>query len=384
MSQMFAPENAKIDELVPEQLDKIPIEVWKSSDTTFCDLALGSGQHVGGVESRLRSFGHSDKNIQRRVFGFAPSAGALRLARNKYNLVGSYAVEPDPTSKELNMNFDAFVGNPPYGSKTTRDKLWIAFTEYAIEHCVPGGYIAFITPESWMVPGPAFRAITGKRLVYVNTDIKKYFPGVGSTFSAWVLQNVEGDGKIPIDGRVIDTDSMGLIPKDRSLKGLSILNKFFSPIDKFKFRNSGFFNPFNTEHMHMFGKQSKRYCYPILISGADTRWSRVPHSLQNQKKVVIFRSGYLKPTYDKSSGLAQDAYYKLVRSKREGDNLVSILNSKLYTYALTVSKYSGRWVVRVLNSLPYLDYTQSWTDEEIYDYFGLTKAERKHLEAYIA
>lgn len=385
---MFLRQNIEIKTLVNEMLDQLPKKMWTSKTTTFLDPCMGSGQFVREIERRLREQGHSVQNIRRRVFGNATARGPILWAQQINKLVGSYTKAP--LLKDLHMKFDVIVGNPPFqslrGEKNNRRwKLWTAFVDHAINHCVEGGHIAFISPIGWLSPSKIFNLMIAKNLIYVTTDIKKYFPGVGSTFSAWVMKNEPGNGKICIDGQMVDTDTLGLVPLDRSNTGLTILNKFFSCEEKLKFHCiCDHHRQKQKKDPTLFGKKSSKYQYAMLHTPNQTLWSRTPSPIQNEKKVIIFLSGYLTPTYDTTSGTTQGAYFKLVKSRREGKNLINLINSKLFKYALQVTKYSGFNLPTVFNKLPFLDYRETWTDEEIYDYFGLTEAERKHVEAYIA
>ena len=106
----------EIDPLVLEVLDRLPESVWISDSTTFFDPAIGGGQFVRVIEQRLRSHGHSDLNIRKRVFGFEESNLHIRYAVNKHKLVGQYARKPYDKFFEMDatMKFDVVIGNPPY------------------------------------------------------------------------------------------------------------------------------------------------------------------------------------------------------------------------------------------------------------------------------
>ena len=92
----------EIDDLVTEILDQLPQSIWTSDSTTFIDPALGGGQFVRAIEQRLRSYGHNDDNIKRRVFGCESSKLNVKYAVNKYKLIGNYEV--DRKSTRLNSS----------------------------------------------------------------------------------------------------------------------------------------------------------------------------------------------------------------------------------------------------------------------------------------
>jgi hypothetical protein len=293
----------------------------------------------------------------------------------------------------MSRTFDVIVGNPPFqqnanvSKNTSTNKLWIRFLNLAVNRCVTGGYIAFITPQAVMAPNESFKLMTSKQIIYTNTHIGQFFPSVNSSFSAWVMRNENGTGKIMIDGKVIDTKPLGLVPNDRSDEGLSILKKMWVQTPKLLFKRTCKHHSQNGEkNPNLFGEKSAKHPFPILESSSEKshmRWSSVEGTVQHEKKVVIFRSGYLGAMYDSSSGTGSGAYFHIVKSQKDGRNLVEILKSKAFTYLLETTKHSGYFHRVQFENLPYLDYSRSWTDAEIYEHFNITKKEQAHIEAYL-
>jgi hypothetical protein len=150
----------EIDQIAEEILDRLPTDVWISDSTTFFDPAIGGGQFVRAVEYRLRSHGHSDENIRKRVFGFEESDPHIRYAVNKHKLVGQYKRKPYNKFLEMDdtMKFDVVIGNPPFNSaKKNRDdidgnggtggnsRLYKHFREKSLDLLKPNGVLAFVS-----------------------------------------------------------------------------------------------------------------------------------------------------------------------------------------------------------------------------------------------
>lgn len=55
--------------LVNEILDKLPAEVWLDPEKTWFDPACGDGAFLGEVKRRLLDAGHSEENVNSRIFG---------------------------------------------------------------------------------------------------------------------------------------------------------------------------------------------------------------------------------------------------------------------------------------------------------------------------
>ena len=103
---------------------------------------------------------------------------------------------------------------------------------------------------------------------------------------------------------------------------------------------------------------------------------------QNDKKILMSRSGYLKPFYDDGIiGVGGDCFACLVKDEIEGHKIIQLINSKLYTFYIQTNKWSGFHNKEVLQDLPNIIYDIN--DENIYKIFKLTKEEIKLIETSI-
>lgn len=117
------------------------------------------------------------------------------------------------------MKFDVIVMNPPFqatnedGSRRHRAvNLWSRIISFGIKQLKPNGILATISPKTWLNPGRdlngEFRVEGQGRLVdafakydtYVNLDVSKHFPKVGSTF-CYIIMNKSKNGGIKLDDK---------------------------------------------------------------------------------------------------------------------------------------------------------------------------------------
>jgi site-specific DNA-methyltransferase (adenine-specific) len=81
------------------------------------------------------------------------------------------------------------------------------------------------------------------------------------------------------------------------------------------------------------------------------------------------------------SSCYQMSGYIEVADHTEGKSLISLYESKLYRF---LSSLRGAGMKGILNySLPKVDLTRSWTDQELYQHFGLTQEEIDYIEANV-
>lgn len=382
--------------LVNELLDQLPDTIWTSDSTTFLDPAIGGGQFVKEVEKRLRQHGHSDDNIKSRVFGFEYTYALIDLAINMNKLVGQYTKKSYEDFFEYNKTkFDVIIGNPPFhSSKENSDQLWPLFTEKVINLAKPNGYICYIIPDTW-TSGTRSVMLSGRKnlltevfpelyVKVLNFDIKKYFPGIGSGFSALVLQKTKTKNKTKFvtPGSEFEFDISGLkfIPKNINKITLEIIKKITnhnkdSVYFKFYGKTTGLKLVDHKDKKHKFE-------YSNTSSNHNTKWGNVAGQGYGKKKVIYaYMGSKQKFEYDldgTKSLMYNGRAYELEHDATV-EGLTSYFESKLVKF-LNKDKWSQYNEPKILNLLPVVDFTKKWNDKEIYKYFKLTKEEIEHIE----
>jgi type I restriction-modification system DNA methylase subunit len=337
-----------IDALVNDILDQFPIKTWKSTTTTFLDPAIGGGQFIRDIEKRLRDAGHSDENIAGRVYGCESSklnvqyAKNKQFARNKYKLVATLSVGDFLKTDFGIMRFDNVVGNPPFQNGDTDSGnfvLWPQFVKKAHRLLSDDGILAMITPQTWasnrLVPSDRSQiAATIRRDVlsrgyvkHVDFSIGKYFPGVGSTFSYFILENKKQD-KLTT---VVTENGQYLINYDDEpwLKTRIVTtDPIKSP--RLKLINGGKETPGYRSGSKNINENGR---YPIVNTSAQYSkdiylCSDTEHPYQRTKKVIFSDSGFAKPFYDSGKfGLGHHARAFEVSSAAEAQIVIDYLNS---------------------------------------------------------
>lgn len=388
-----------INGLVNEILDRLPEDVFKSSTTTFLDPAMAGGQFVVEIIRRLRYNGHSDANIAERAWGLAEDAIDLNYAINTKKLIGKYSVGNIETLEQWAMagkKFDVVLGNPPYqetddtGARKDKAKnLWSQFIQRATELVSQDGYIAMVTPSGWMAPAShkntTFQLFQDRHLQWVNTDVRKHFSGVGSTFTAWVLRNNNQGGMsefLPANVQ-IDVRKIPYIPSDITSFSIHAKTTLANNTKLDALPGLSGMSPEKNKGTSSTTKSSSTP-YKVFHTYATSHYMPRMASHHTTKKVVWSISGYMKPFYDDGDLSVDSAgVFIEVSCSANGSNLVGVLNSKLYQYLTTTAKWSGFQSMKVLKSLPAVDLTRSWTDAELYAHFNLTQDEIDLIEATV-
>jgi len=93
-------------------------------------------------------------------------------------------------------------------------------------------------------------------------------------------------------------------------------------------------------------------------------------------KVVFTRSGSIRQArVDCISGVSELALYVPCATQREAENLLAVLQSKLYQFLIFCCRFSASIPNDVSRNLPLVDLSRSWTDNDLYIKFGLSGSE---------
>lgn len=296
--------------------------------------------------------------------------------------------------------FDAIIGNPPYQEKNKNGKskhgktnLWTKFIEYSFKNMNPRGYLLFITPSSWMNGTVScYNSMINRQIHVMNIgECKKYFKGVGSTFSYYLIENTEIYKETSYkckykeniyEGKILLNKEMKMLPQLLSDNMISIINKVFN------WDNNNIF--IRKDLIEKVGGESTIkddvYKYPFIAfikndGSKDIKFTKVELPTQNIKKVLMFRHGYLNPTYDDGvNGVGDNIHYAEVENEIEGNHLLRLLKSPLFTFLFEICKTSQFNSGRVMNWL----YKKNPQYDDIYKLYNLTDSEIKFINDYLS
>jgi hypothetical protein len=295
--------------------------------------------------------------------------------------------------------FDAIIGNPPYQernkngkSKHGKTNLWTKFIEYSFKNMNPSGYLLFITPSSWMNGTVScFNSMINRQIHSMNIgECKKYFKGVGSTFSYYLIENKEIYKETSYkckykeniyEGTILLNKEMKMLPQLLSENMISIINKVFN------WDNNNIF--IRRDLIDKVGGESRikddEYKYPFIAfikkdGSKDIKFTKVELPTQKIKKVLMFRHGYLNPTYDDGvNGVGDNIHYAEVENEIEGIHLLRLLKSPFITFIFEICKTSQFNNGRVMNWL----YRKNPQYDNIYKLYNLTDNEIKFIDTHL-
>jgi site-specific DNA-methyltransferase (adenine-specific) len=380
--------------------ERLPETLFMSETTTFADLQSAGLQAIIPIVNKLRQYGHSDENIRGRVFAFCEDELDLNSVQFDFSDV---PVTFDIYKESIDMKFDVVVGNPPYqenGRKDQANKLWPKMIVKGFELVKNEGYLTMITPNGWMNSTTSdigkgksgikiYKDIFKKNnLTFVNIDSEviknKYFNGVGSTFAVFVVQKAKYQGNTEVfkygeESFVFDISEVEDLPKNIDTHTLSILDKFNKHQVRFDFTDQN--HNLNGTEVALI---DDTHTFPLFHThkNGGTLWYGSEESKHFGKhNVVITLSGKYEAVYT-NFGFSNMCVGVTFESEEVCNNVLSFLNSKLYKFFIDMNKFSGFNPRQAVLSLPKLDVEKAWTNDEIYDFFGLTSKEKEYIDEY--
>jgi hypothetical protein len=364
--------------LIDELLDNLPKSVWKKSELKWLDPAAGIGNFHALVYIRLlKGLEKTIPNMQKRKHHIIDNMlYMVELNSNNFqeiqNLFGkkanvslaSFFDQKEKWMKDLDQpTYDVIVGNPPFQtSKTTNYEgsagnrtLWDKFLETIFKQQVLNtkGYLAFITPSNWRRPEhPLYKLLTRDNTleylhIYGKKEVLSSF-GVQTRFDLYIIQ--EGQSKTDNKTRIIDEKGIKQSIKIHSWPFLP--NFAFSKIKSIMVPEEKGIPIIFSAGLYDARKLSKTITtkkkHPIVHSitqkGLGIRYAAERNLNQFDIPKVLLNLNerqYPYNDYKGEYGMSQLTFGIPIKSKKEGDQWISVINSPLFEEIIRATKWGA-------------------------------------------
>ena len=293
-------------------------------------------------------------------------------------------------AKELNMKFDAVVGNPPY--QLGKDKTF--YQKFISQAFELAPVVAMITPSGWVSFSGKGKSFFNK---VVNAGITHYkflgnsaFKGVQILTVYFICNRNKSGNNVVVNDQTVNmpvithlpSGSTGITAIIKKVKLLGDQNPLVAKIGSL-YRKDAIDDVNGIRCIFSSGRQDKDYDWKYVSAGHATNGKVVGLGLHK----VIFSGftsiGKLGPTKyaPPKYGCAAQCLYVIVNNKQEAEHLIKYLNSKLFRVCLMEMKSSVCSTSRrMLTTYPMLDLTKEWSDADLYKHFNLTQDEIDYVE----
>ena len=393
----------------------IPLEVWRDPSTTWLDPANGIGNfpvaafymldYQLGEHGPAELRGDANKKKRRKhivenmLFMMELNKGNVNTSRKIFEQLvpgvvanicctNSLAMTDEKLMALFGVNrFDVIMGNPPYQPS----QLWEDFILKSLEISKETGFITLLVPTSWTSPtSKAWKGLSKKQLILINNASylkNDYFSKVGSTFSYFLVQNSPMDSAINIyyDKNTHFKSKLGaskFLPKKLTPETLSINEKVL--INELPGRF------IRKDRDGIRKERGGMYVHPYITfvkanGDIDIQYFNEKDPRQDEKKVLLFRNGYINPLYDDGeNGVGSNIHALTVSSRKEGQGIVKLFKSTLYSYIFKVNAHTQYnhgglmdMVFRDVSKMENLD------DNDILNFFNITPKERETITEFL-
>lgn len=371
--------------LAEEILDQIPETLFVSSTTTFMDPAMGGGQFLKAVISRLRKYGHGDKNISTRVFGYESNKMRVNFAKKQCEYIGVFEAK-NFLEEDMSKKFDVIVGNPPYnGSNNGNIPIYHKFVRKSQELA---DQVLMIIPSSFAMSnernGSEVRQLVGTKqtefIKFLSSDIFKT-ADVETLYFIWKKGSTNKTRIINSDDEEHFTTNYTYIWRNKKVK--SILEKCGTDESK-----DGWIKFYRIEKSKLCDKETNTVTTINKDKVEITKTTTVDRYVNHYRVVTSFlpnSPNHLDVVHVVEPGVSvKDGYtVSLCSSKEEAENLSKYLKCNLVLFIFNKTKTSRTLRSPQLKFIPKVPLDRLWTDKELYEYFGLTKEEIDYIEANI-
>ena len=342
---------------------------------------------------------------------------------------------------EDNMKFNAIVGNPPYQESRASTNgalataLYPLFIDISIK--ISPAYISLITPSRWMT-----RMGIGVKDSWVDTmlndnrfiEIEDYlnasecFPGVeikggvnyflySPAYEGPCIYKLHQNGQIVIRKDYLNFNNTGLVIREAqapniiskvlSVEGANYLydNSFSSVVGPLDLFDKGSILDTNWKGYSL--ERTKENSVKVFLNKRlEPRgygwipYSVIPkgHRSINVHKVYLPKAGGSgndpivigKPFYGDYGSVCSATYLcigydpdKHNFTKEQCENIISYMRTRFFRYLVSVKKKTQDNPCGVFQFVPNQDWSKSWTDDELYRKYNLSKEEISYIELLI-
>jgi len=361
---------------ISEMISKIPEELWRKSDLSILDPCCGNGNFSVPIIFELLKY-HDKRTILEKMLEYNDiNESRLENVRSifcseKYNL---QITSHDFIAHNSDKKYDLIVANPPYakllenGKRASKNHNLIKdFIEKALSQLKPNGYLLFITPDNWMSYADRnvlIEIITSLQIIHLDIHTaKKYFKKIGSSFTWYIIQNCAFYKNINVSGIWKKREYVSsVISKQRKYIPL-LYNDMVQNILKAEFIRE---------------EKTEEFKYKLIHTPSQTVYSSKPHKFQEGFKVFISTTDKYRVFID-NCGMTQSIVFIICKDEEQAEKYLNILQHPLYIFINNICRWGNFNNIRILQSfpIPYMEY--SGNNQELYDYFNITKEEAEYM-----
>ena len=348
-------------ECVKLMIDYLPNELWTRSNLKILDPCCGNGNFGAycKFKTSLDNIWFNDINEQ-------------RIANCKKILNPHHISSVDALLINSFNEWDLVVANPPYSGGGNKNRsLSNEFIEHSINLLKTGGYLCYVTPNNWMTYNnnntTLKMLLNNGTFLVIDNDVKKYFPGVGSSFTIIIWQKGVYDNKTYVKNNYLIKDEQQdvIIPKNLKFLPLYISQNIISIVQKCIQDTNNSFNyrcdlhNFTKKHL-LSDEQNDKFIYETIHTAKKTRYARIKQDIYDKWVIIIPLSTYYIPFIRTHVNTTQSVGYFAFDSETEAKKYMDVITHPCYKLIIHLTRYGNFNNIMVLKHLNFdnkIDFT---------------------------
>ena len=343
----------------------IPNELWFRENLKFLDPCCGYGNFPAYLKTKVSS-----------DFIYCNELSFERYNKCKELLNLKNITNQDFFEFKNKETFDLIIANPPYSGGGNKNRsISNEFIKHSLSLLKDKGYLCFITPNNWMSynnNNTTLKALldNGSFLV-IDNDVKKYFKGVGSSFTVFVWQKGVFNHKTFVKNNYIIKDEQFVsIPKDIKFLPLYLSNDILSIFKKCLSLDRNTFNyrcdlHRTTQKSKISDTKELNFVYETIHTPSKTCYSTFKQDIYDKYLVIIPLSTYFKPYIKHNVNVTQSVGYVAFDTEQEAKDFKNILDLDYVKVIVNLTRYGNFNNIMVLKHLKF-DKNIYFTNDEIY------------------
>ena len=343
-------------ECVKTMLDYIPKHFWQQENIRVLDPCCGNGNFgaYAMFKTDIKNIYFNEINKKR-----------LQNCKNILNPPNISNYDFLGIESHILGHFDLIMANPPYSGGGNKNRsMSNKFIESSIEKLNDKGYLCFVTPNNYMTYNN--NNTTLKKLLslgsflVIDNDAKKYFKGIGSSFSIMIWQKGVNNHKTTIINNYLlkDIQHNITIPKDLPFLPLYISQNILNLVQKLISKTPNNFtyrcdlHNF-TQKAFLSDTQDNTYKYRTIHTPRKTRYARKEKDIYDKHIIIIPLSTYFIPYIESKTNTTQSVGYFAFESKKEASDYLKILNKPHFKVLIHLTRYGNFNNIMVLKHLAF-------------------------------
>ncbi|TLE02746.1 methyltransferase [Helicobacter japonicus] len=343
-------------ECVKTMLDYIPKHFWQQENIRVLDPCCGNGNFgaYAMFKTDIKNIYFNEINKKR-----------LQNCKNILNPPNISNYDFLGIESHILGHFDLIMANPPYSGGGNKNRsMSNKFIESSIEKLNDKGYLCFVTPNNYMTYNN--NNTTLKKLLslgsflVIDNDAKKYFKGIGSSFSIMIWQKGVNNHKTTIINNYLlkDIQHNITIPKDLPFLPLYISQNILNLVQKLISKTPNNFtyrcdlHNF-TQKAFLSDTQDNTYKYRTIHTPRKTRYASKKQDIYDKHIIIIPLSTYFIPYIESKTNTTQSVGYFAFESKKEASDYLKILNKPHFKVLIHLTRYGNFNNIMVLKHLAF-------------------------------